>query len=285
MRSSTAGFQALLAGSQFLRCFLYTITTFAGNIYRYTDADVDVVAGGYTYISTGPSIKGAKYHLIRGLSVDILDLIVLAKPTDLINGISWSAAALTGALDGCTIKIDFALLSTWSSAAESINIFSGLVQDVKKGEADFQIAVVSDSDRLNQMVPKLMFQPGCSRSLYAADCTVLQSSYTFSGSVSVATSRTSFTTGLTQADGYFALGSILFSSGANSGVSRSVKTFTNASGVVTLSFPLAADLAPGDAFTIVAGCDKTIGSNGCAKFANTANFKGFTYLPMPDAIV
>ena len=285
MRSSTAQFQTLLNASQFYRCFLYTITTFLGNVYRYTDADVDVLAGGYVFSSTGPSIKGATYHLVRGLGIDTLNLTVMTKDTDLINNISWSAAALTGALDGCTIKIDFALLSAWGTPAESINIFSGLVQDVKKSELSYDLTILSDADRLNQMIPKLMFQPGCVRTLFAPDCTVLRSSYSFSGSVTAATSRATFGTNLTQTDGYFALGSINFTSGANSGVGRSVKTYAASGGTLVLSFPLAADLAVGDAFTVTAGCDKSTGSNGCLKFNNLVNFKGFPYLPMPDAIV
>lgn len=284
MRSSTAAFQTLLNSQQYNRCHLFTLTTFAGNVYTWTDADVDVVANGVTYSSSGPSISGVKYRQVRGLQVDSMDLTVLTKATDLVNGVSWDQTALSGAFDGSTIKIDFALLASWGASAESINLFLGTIQDVYRKELGFGITVVSDADDLNQLVPKLVFQPGCTKTLYAPDCGVARAGFTVAGSVLAATDRVSFTTNLTQADGFFSLGAITFSSGANSGVKRSVKAHIAAGGKVTLSYPLAANLAVGDAFVITAGCDRTRGSNGCAKFNNVINFKGFPYLPMPDAL-
>lgn len=38
-------------------------------------------------------------------------------------------------------------------------------------------------------------------------------------------------------------------------------------------------------FTAYPGCDKTNGSGGCAKFANTARFKGFPFVPVPETAV
>ena len=44
------------------------------------------------------------------------------------------------------------------------------------------------------------------------------------------------------------------------------------------------DVAIADAFSITAGCDKQFPT--CkAKFANTANFRGFPYMPGNDAVI
>jgi uncharacterized phage protein (TIGR02218 family) len=43
-------------------------------------------------------------------------------------------------------------------------------------------------------------------------------------------------------------------------------------------------IAKGDGFTIRAGCDKRIATCG-AKFANTANFRGFPHIPGQDTIL
>ena len=43
-------------------------------------------------------------------------------------------------------------------------------------------------------------------------------------------------------------------------------------------------IAEGDGFTIRAGCDKRMETCG-AKFANTANFRGFPHIPGQDAVL
>ncbi|WP_258553459.1 phage BR0599 family protein, partial [Paracoccus pantotrophus] len=43
-------------------------------------------------------------------------------------------------------------------------------------------------------------------------------------------------------------------------------------------------IAEGDAFTIRPGCDKRMETCG-AKFANTANFRGFPHIPGQDAVL
>lgn len=284
MRTSTVGFQNLLNSQKFLECNLFNFTLITGQQYYWTDSDVDVTFNGRTYLSTGPSISGVKYKLMRGLQVDTMDLTVLAKQSDLIGGVTWNVAAMSGALDGTKVSIEYALLPAWGSPAEAINIFKGQVSDVKKGDIDFTVAVLSDADKLNTKIPKIVFQPGCVRTLYSPGCTVIRANFSANGIVNSVTNRVSFQTNLPHPAGYFSLGAITFLSGLNAGVRRSVKIFAN--GAVTLSFPLAMDLAPGDAFTISAGCDHSRdGANGCPKFANQANYKGTPFVPMPEAIL
>jgi uncharacterized phage protein (TIGR02218 family) len=48
--------------------------------------------------------------------------------------------------------------------------------------------------------------------------------------------------------------------------------------------PMSEAIAPGDAATLTAGCDKQLGT--CkAKFANVVNFRGFPYMPGNDAVL
>jgi hypothetical protein len=56
-------------------------------------------------------------------------------------------------------------------------------------------------------------------------------------------------------------------------------------GTIALLAPFPNAAAAGDAFTIYPGCDKTLDANGCAKFANTARFKGYPYVPDPQTAV
>ena len=79
--------------------------------------------------------------------------------------------------------------------------------------------------------------------------------------------------------GYFELGTLVFTSGENEGVSRSIKSY--APGVINFVFPLPFDPASGDTFTVYPGCDKQMSTCG-AKFNNLANFGGEPFIPVPE---
>jgi uncharacterized phage protein (TIGR02218 family) len=78
----------------------------------------------------------------------------------------------------------------------------------------------------------------------------------------------------------YALGRIVFTSGANNGISRTIRA-NDGSGNFTLINPLPNPLAPGDAFTVFPGCDLTT-SRCLAKFNNLNNFKGTPFVPLPQ---
>ncbi|MFZ6686581.1 DUF2163 domain-containing protein [Undibacterium sp. SXout11W] len=281
MKARTPALQAMLDSSIYYKCNLFTVTLITGQIYYWTDADIDVTCYGQVYSSSGPSISGAHFHLQRGLQVDTLTLNVLALPTDLLGGVTWDVAARSGALDGTVIKIDKAFLPAWGSPAESLNFFVGKVKSSQVGELLVTLTVVSDDDFLNTPVPKLTFQPGCVRDVYSPGCTLARAAYQKTGNVGAVVNRIKFASGLPDPNGWYALGSITFNSGQNSGVRRSIKSFVG--GVVELSNPLVFDLATGDAFTIVAGCDKTPAA--CSAKNNLANYKGTPFVPKPETMV
>jgi len=281
MRTATARLAGILDSQQFVKCNLFTLTLVSGTSYYWTDADVDIVAHNQIYDSSGPSISGAKYSLIRGLQVSSLDLTVVVKPTDYLDGAPWLLATRSGALKNAVVSIDKAFMPAWGDVAETLNIFTGYVDESNDGEQVVTLTVVSDANRLNMKVPREVFQAGCMRTLFDNGCKVLRDAYSVEGAVVAAPNRYSFNVNLAQPDDYFSLGEITFLNGVNAGVRRAVKSY--ASGVVTLSSPVVIDLAVGDAFIIRAGCDKTRGANGCARFANEVNFKGTPYIPPPES--
>jgi len=82
--------------------------------------------------------------------------------------------------------------------------------------------------------------------------------------------------------GYYDLGTVTFTSGLNTGVSRAVKLFTSGT-PATLAFalPWPNAVAPGDRFSICPGCDKQ--ADTCtAKFSNLAHFSAEPYVPAPE---
>ena len=80
----------------------------------------------------------------------------------------------------------------------------------------------------------------------------------------------------TAVSGYFALGTITFTSGALLGISRFVSQYASDRSVSVLP-PLPSAPAAGITFAATAGCDKSMAQCG-SKFSNTATSGGFTYL-------
>lgn len=85
--------------------------------------------------------------------------------------------------------------------------------------------------------------------------------------------------------GFFTLGVITFTSGANSGLSYSIQDYENpgTGGVITLVRGTLATPAPGDTFTIVAGCEKSL-TTCRQKFNNLINFAGMPFIPTPESV-
>jgi uncharacterized phage protein (TIGR02218 family) len=84
------------------------------------------------------------------------------------------------------------------------------------------------------------------------------------------------------ADGWFSLGRLLWSSGANAGLAIEIKEHRLARLTLWQAMPEA--IAIGDAFMVTAGCDKSFAT--CrARFANTDNFRGFPQIPGNDFLL
>jgi uncharacterized phage protein (TIGR02218 family) len=83
----------------------------------------------------------------------------------------------------------------------------------------------------------------------------------------------------TEADNYFQLGRLTWTTGENAGLSVDVKLY--AAGTFTLEQPMQYDIEIGDQYTVVPGCDR-IFETCVNKFANGVNFGGFPHLRGSD---
>ncbi len=82
--------------------------------------------------------------------------------------------------------------------------------------------------------------------------------------------------------GYFDGGLITFTSGLNTGLSMEVKNYVP--GVIVMQLPMPYTVAPGDAYTMHAGCDKSLAT--CRdRFNNVVNMRAEPYLPGVDKLV
>lgn len=293
MKTSSTGLQTLLASSEALFRFeLLTITLQAGSgVYRYNSSDVDLVYNGHTWFAgdqgVNPGFKRGSITTELGTDTKSMDLTLFCGPTTKIGGVLVPTFADYGGFDNAIIEVDclpvpvFAAGSQPDTSRGTYNIWTGIAGDVTADRTQVQIQVSSLLRILQGAVPRNYTLPTCNNTLFDAACTLLKANYAINSTVSTtATSTTDFKTGLTNVDDYFDLGWLVWTSGQNNGLVRTIKTYKNASGEVTIIYPLPYLPQAGDAFTIYPGCDKT--QSTCTnKFNNVAHFRGFPYMPNP----
>jgi uncharacterized phage protein (TIGR02218 family) len=103
--------------------------------------------------------------------------------------------------------------------------------------------------------------------------------YTFTGTVTAVTNRKAFTTDLSLSP-YpdFRGAEFRFDTGANADYTREAK-----SGAFTFWDAFPNDVEPGDSFTVIQACPRTI--EACKQFGNIVNFRGYgVFIPGIDAL-
>jgi len=287
-----ATFNAMLATRQFLFANLFLYTLVDGTVLYYCGCDTDISFGGNIYSAggtVGPFFDGkstkATYHCKIGTAVDTLAYDVLPGSST-IEGIPFVQACQQGVFDGAEVTLHRAYWSTIGYQTPPIipngvigSIFVGRVAEVYGSRSIVTFSINSHLELLNQNMPVELYQSGCVNTLYGTACTLNQASFVVSGSASSGSTAAVVNSSLSQATGYFGLGKIKFTSGANSGVWRGVKQYTHGSpSVIALSSPLPFAPVTSDTFTIYPGCDKQQ-STCSGKFSNLVNFRGFPYIP------
>jgi uncharacterized phage protein (TIGR02218 family) len=262
---------------------LFTFTLSGGAILRYTSAQVAVTVNGNTY-AAGPVIKRGNTKLNVGIAVDTLSLSLAADSSITVNGVPLMKFVAGGGLDGARLSLERAFSAGPGTAwVGTLPLFQGRVSDSQTSRYEASLTVNSDSELLNVMVPRNVYQPGCSNTLFDASCGLSKVAYGVTATATAATDATQsiFPTARGDAANYFALGFLVCVTGANAGIARTIKSF--AAGVFQTIQPWPVAVAGGDTFTAYPGCDKTLAT--CkAKFSNAARFRGCPWIPAPESI-
>lgn len=285
MKTASGATIAILASRQFLKAELYAFTLLTGTTYYFTDADIPLTVASITYLRGLSFVREATRQKI-GLEVQTMDITVASDGSVLIAGVPFLQAVRQGAFDGATVKHYKIFLSSWTDTSPGAVLwFQGRVNQAQAGRMTARLTLNAALELLDTQMPRNTVQPGCLHSLFDAGCTLSRATFAVNATVSgnYGANTASFNSSLVNAAGYFALGKLLFTSGANAGVTRTVQGNTGASGNVTVVPPLPAALANGDAFTIYPGCDKQQAT--CSgKFANLVHFRGAPYVPVPETL-
>jgi uncharacterized phage protein (TIGR02218 family) len=260
------------------RCWI--VTRRDGVTMGFTDHDNDLtVAGTLCHADTGLTASEATARL--GLQVDGSEIAGALADDSLAE-----SDLAAGRYDAAAIEMH---LVDWSEPSLSVLLTKGALGEVRREGQAFAAEFRSLAHRLDEESGRL-YTATCSAGLGDARCTIDLSAPAFHGSGTIAAlagASAFHAAGLDAfADGWFTEGKLSFTSGANAGFAVEVKTHrVSLDGVLIELWQRAAEpIAPGDAFTVTAGCDKRFAT--CRdRFANAINFRGFPAIPGNDFVI
>jgi uncharacterized phage protein (TIGR02218 family) len=263
--------QAHLDGGATTLCHCWKVTRTSAAPMGFTDHDQALTFDGVTY----EAASGFEATAIEnGLG--------LAVPNQDISGALSSAAIsendlAAGRYDGAEVEI---WRVNWSDISQRALVAKGEIGEVRRDAVGFTAELRGVAHKLNAAQGR-HYQFACDADLGDARCKVDLTASAFKGvgTVAAAQDRRRLTaSGL----GSFADGRLRWTTGANAALSQTVKSHAGASLELWEAMPFA--IAPGDAFTVTAGCDKRFAT--CKdKFANGVNFRGNPLMPGNDWIV
>jgi uncharacterized phage protein (TIGR02218 family) len=276
MKLLPPGLQAHLDTGITSLAWCWRVTRRDGSRLGFTDHDRDLAFDGTTFAAatgfTATEIKDAV-----GLAVDNLE-VDSALSAESLNENDLAA----GLFDDAGIEI---WRVNWQATDQRVLMRSGSLGEVRRSGPAFTAEVRGLAHYLQQPKGRLL-QYACDADLGDTRCTVDLADPAFkgTGAVIAASSPRLFTaSGLGSFAGdWFTRGLVTFTSGANAGRAQEVRRHAaGASATLELWQPMAHAIAPGDTFTVTAGCDKHFPT--CqAKFANGVNFRGFPHIPGND---
>jgi uncharacterized phage protein (TIGR02218 family) len=203
-------------------------------------------------------------------------------PTGILN------AALNGLFDACQIIVQTVYMPFGEYGNVSNGVETKFMGQVTKINSISRNKVVFECADylylLNVKVPTRIIQANCPWGFADANCSLAASSYTTNFTAASGTTAWTMipTTAFSQAAGYFTQGVVKCLTGANIGLSQCVKL--HADGNLQGMYPWLFTPAPGDTFSVIAGCDKSV-TTCTQKFANLVHFGGMPFVPPPQSAV
>ena len=285
MRAASPKLIALLDADQFLMADLYTITTVQGDVYRYTNYDYDLVVEGHIYSSSGPIISREGISLSLGIEVDNLSMTIDATDNEKFDEIRVVQAFHNGQMDGARFKLEriFMDINTpTDTSAGTIKLFEGRLIEPEFDRNTIQVSVASDLDDLNVQMPRNLYQPSCSNTLFDSACGLLRENFVVTTSIESNSTQSRILCSTNQPQGWFTQGVVEFMQGANKGLKRTVRM--HESGALLLTLPLLEMPKVGEVIKIYPGCDKRLET--CDnRFNNRSRFRGAPFIPVPETAV
>ncbi|MBK5911471.1 hypothetical protein CCR85_08200 [Rhodothalassium salexigens] len=265
----------------------------------------DGVTLGFTAHDQALVVDGVRYRPAHAFTASQLAADAEMAPADAemlgaIDADEITAADLAGGLyDHAEVAL---FLVDWSDPSLPKTILRrGTIGTITQSDASFTAELRGLAQRIQQPVID-SYAPECRVDLFSAECGVDRRGFERHATVAavtdgslgaVADNRVVFVDGLTEPDGWFDYGELLWLSGGNAGRRTEVRSWTaprveadgtTTAGRIELWEPTARAITAGDRLRLWAGCDKRLET--CkTRFANVINFRGEPHVPGTDALL
>lgn len=276
MRSIPAGLAAHLDGDATTLCRCWSLRRRDGLILGFTDHDRPLAFEGLAF-AAATALDAAETSAELGFAIGGGEVSGAFAATGLNE-----TDLLSGLYDDASIAV---WLVNWSDVDQRMLLETGFVGEVRRSDNAFTaevrgLAKVFDEERGR------LYTRSCSADLGDARCGVTLTP--IEAVVASSDGRIGLTTAGLDAfdDDHFTGGRLAFTSGGNAGFATEIKRHAARDLLVALQLWQAppVPIAPGDAFMVTPGCDKSF-STCRAKFANATRFRGFPHIPGNDFII
>jgi uncharacterized phage protein (TIGR02218 family) len=281
MKTISSTLAAHIAGEVTTLATCWKLTRRDTTVFGFTDHDQNIAFNGVTY-QAATGFTPTAIQTTGSLAVDNLNVDGMLSSGSIVE-----ADILSGLYDFAEIEI-FQVNYT-DLTQGSIQLRRGWLGEVTFYKQQFVAEVRGLTQSLSQTMGQL-YSASCRAALGDSRCKINMSlpGNTVTGAITSVVSNIQFTdSARTEATGNFTFGAIRFTSGANNGLAMEIKEYTYVSGVggqLTLALPLPYPMLAGDAYSLTAGCDKTIAT--CfSRFNNIDNFRGEPQVPGMDRML
>lgn len=274
MRAASGNMAAHLAGEVTNLAICWKLTLVSGTVMGFTDHTSDLMINSVLY-KAATGFSPTSIETKDKFSVDNLDVAGILDAASITE-----ADIMAGVYDFAEIEI---LMVNVIDLSQGVIIHRrGWLGEVTLKNSQFIAEVRGFAQKLSQNIVEL-YSPTCRAVFGDNRCKVNLANYTVSSSVSSVIGRQVFiSNSMVQTAGYFSGGEIQWLTGANAGRRMEIKEFGNKQ--FTLALPMPSNIAIGDTFNAIAGCDKTF-ETCVGKFNNAINFRGEPHVPGMDKIL
>ncbi|BAU90057.1 beta tubulin, autoregulation binding site [Methylorubrum populi] len=280
MRAVPPRLAARLEGGATTLCRCWALHRRDGLVLGFTDHDRDLVLGGVTYAARS-GLEAAEASAELGFAVgggEVAGALTSAGITE--------AEVAAGLYDGAGVET---WLVDWAEPEARLLLDVATLGEIRREGAAFVAELRGLMHRLDVTVGR-SFRTACDAELGDARCRVDSTDPRFRtvGTVRAVSEPGQLTVALAGsfAAGWFTGGRLTWDAGANAGHAADLRGHDRDGETVGLDLwdPPPRRPVPGDVFTLVAGCDKSLAA--CRdKFANTLNFQGFPHMPGNDFVL
>jgi len=280
MKQLLTSLQTHLDSSTTTLAWCWRLTRSDGAVFGFTDHDLALVFDGTTF-QPQSGFTASEIRSGSDLSVDAQEAEgVLTSDTITETDI------LEGRWDNAAVEI---WRVNWADTSQRALLRRGAIGQVRRGRLHFVAEMRSLAHVLGQTIGRT-YQASCDAALGDARCGVDLEDPAFKASGTVVTivgDRAFSVSGLSGFfEGWFALGTLSWLTGANTGRSAEVLSHkvSGADVIVALLEAPVRLIEVGNTFDIFAGCDKRFET--CqSKFVNAVNFRGFPHIPGQNTII